>query len=66
MVRLVIKEKLLRFVDCASAFSCWVRLQNSWQKEKCSKTAVPCDVWRMDFGGFAWRLDVDSALSLGR
>ncbi|KAF9666276.1 hypothetical protein SADUNF_Sadunf16G0212700 [Salix dunnii] len=66
MVRLVIKEKLLRFVDRASAFSCRARLQNSWQKEKCSQTVVPCDVWRMDFGGFAWRLDVDSALSLGR
>lgn len=66
MVWLVIKEKLLPFVDCASAFSCRVRLQNSWQKEKGSQTVVPCDVWRMDCGGFAWRLDVDSALSLGR
>lgn len=26
---------------------------------------VPCDVWRMDCGGFAWRLDVKAALSLG-
>jgi hypothetical protein len=25
---------------------------------------VPCDVWRMDCGGFAWRLDVKAALSL--
>ncbi|CAK8562909.1 unnamed protein product [Lathyrus sativus] len=25
---------------------------------------LPCDVWRMDFGGFAWRLDVKAALSL--
>ncbi|OVA14679.1 hypothetical protein BVC80_1817g22 [Macleaya cordata] len=27
---------------------------------------VPFDVWRMDGGGFAWRLDVKAALSLGR
>lgn len=27
---------------------------------------VPCDVWRMDFGGFAWRLDLGAALTLGR
>ncbi|CAL0330106.1 unnamed protein product [Lupinus luteus] len=25
---------------------------------------VPCDVWSMEFGGFAWRLDVKAALSL--
>ncbi|CAK7328258.1 unnamed protein product [Dovyalis caffra] len=66
MIRLVIKEKLLPFVACSSAFSCWVTLQNAWQKEKCSQMVVPCDVWRMDCGGFAWRLDVEAALSLGR
>ena len=27
---------------------------------------VPCDLWRMDGGGFAWRLDVEAALTLGR
>ncbi|KAK7266898.1 hypothetical protein RIF29_19559 [Crotalaria pallida] len=46
------------------AFTCSVRLQYTWQNEKCSKM-VPCDVWRLDFGGFAWRLDVKAALSLG-
>ncbi|OIW17761.1 hypothetical protein TanjilG_06446 [Lupinus angustifolius] len=25
---------------------------------------LPCDVWSMDFGGFAWRLDLKAALSL--
>ncbi|XP_059655139.1 uncharacterized protein LOC132302320 [Cornus florida] len=43
------------------AFTCRVRLQ----MEKRSLT-LPCDVWRMDGGGCAWRLDVKAALSLGR
>ncbi|KAI4350550.1 hypothetical protein L6164_004997 [Bauhinia variegata] len=46
------------------AFTCGVRLQYAWQKEKCTKM-VPCDVWRLDSGGFAWRLDTKAALSLG-
>ena len=66
MVWLVIKQELPRF---CTAFSCKVRLQHTWQKEKCSKM-LPCDVWKMDDGdgggGFAWRLDVEAALSLGR
>lgn len=33
---------------------------NKWQQ------VVPCDVWRMDGGGFAWRLDFKAALTLGR
>lgn len=40
-----------------------------WEKS-CSKwqQVVPCDVWRMDCGagGFAWRLDLKAALTLGR
>ncbi|XP_031271820.1 uncharacterized protein LOC116130222 [Pistacia vera] len=47
------------------AFSCRVRLQYTFGKEKNSLT-LPCDVWRMDAGGFAWRLDVKAALCLGR
>ncbi|XP_022751860.1 uncharacterized protein LOC111300494 [Durio zibethinus] len=67
MVWLVIKQELPRF---CTAFSCNVRLQFTWQKEKCSRM-LPCDVWKMDGGGgggggFAWRLDVEAALSLGR
>ncbi|XP_014506373.1 uncharacterized protein LOC106766130 [Vigna radiata var. radiata] len=46
------------------AFTCGVRLQYTWRNEKCTKM-VPCDVWRLDCGGFAWRLDVKAALSLG-
>ncbi|XP_044476775.1 uncharacterized protein LOC123204243 [Mangifera indica] len=47
------------------AFTCRVRLQYTFRKEKSSLT-LPCDVWRMDAGGFAWRLDVKAALCLGR
>lgn len=49
------------------AFSCRVRLVQNYTcgKERSSLT-LPCDVWRMDGGGFAWRLDVKAALSLGR
>ncbi|XVE67751.1 hypothetical protein DITRI_Ditri09bG0013400 [Diplodiscus trichospermus] len=63
MVWLVVKQELPTF---CSAFSCKVRLQYTWQKEKYSKM-LPCDVWKMDgSAGFAWRLDVEAALSLGR
>ncbi|GMJ04335.1 DIG-like 4 [Hibiscus trionum] len=64
-VWLVLKQELPRF---CTAFSCKVRLQYMWQKEKVSRM-LPCDVWKMDGGGgggFAWRLDVEAALSLGR
>ncbi|KAL5748289.1 hypothetical protein ACOSP7_025321 [Xanthoceras sorbifolium] len=47
------------------AFTCRMRLQYNFGKEKSSLT-LPCDAWRMDAGGFAWRLDVKAALCLGR
>ncbi|EEF50950.1 uncharacterized protein LOC8271784 [Ricinus communis] len=69
MVWLVTKGKLMPYAYC-SAFTCWVRLQYYMTLEKdnyyCCSQIVPCDVWRMDCGGFAWRLDVEAALSLGR
>ncbi|GKA82384.1 hypothetical protein Tco_0789132 [Tanacetum coccineum] len=34
-------------------------------RSKKMRMIVPCDVCAMDSGGFAWRLDVVSALSLG-
>lgn len=48
-----------------SAFTCRVKVQyrSRWGKERSSLTA-PCDAWRMDGSGFAWRLDVEAALSL--
>ncbi|KAL1197982.1 hypothetical protein V5N11_022556 [Cardamine amara subsp. amara] len=45
------------------AFTCRVRMQYTWQETKYTKT-VPCDVWKMEFGGFAWRLDTRVALTL--
>ncbi|XP_022843571.1 uncharacterized protein LOC111367092 [Olea europaea var. sylvestris] len=46
------------------SFTCRVRVV-TFGKDKISLT-LPCDVWRMDCGGFAWRLDTTAALSLGR
>ncbi|XP_051119020.1 uncharacterized protein LOC127243175 [Andrographis paniculata] len=43
-------------------FTCRVKVV-TWANRKSIKT-VPCDVWRMDCGGFAWRLDTTAALSL--
>lgn len=62
-VWLVIKEGTKLPVG-SPAFTCRVRLVTSG-KEKNSLT-LPCDVWRLDCGGFAWRLDTKAALSLGR
>lgn len=62
MVSLVMKEKLPRLF---TSLTCRVRVEYTWQNAKYSNI-VPCDVWRMECGGFAWRLDVDAALSLGR
>ncbi|KAI3666021.1 hypothetical protein L6452_44659 [Arctium lappa] len=49
-------------------FSCRVRVvyQLSSSEMKKKQMTVPCDVWKMDSGGYAWRLDVKAALSLGR
>lgn len=57
-------------------FACRVRVQyycnyyyynmSNCLEKQCRQIVVPCDVWRMEFGGLAWRLDVQAALSLGR
>uniref|UniRef100_A0A7C8ZV59 DUF7950 domain-containing protein n=1 Tax=Opuntia streptacantha TaxID=393608 RepID=A0A7C8ZV59_OPUST len=57
--------------DTLQAFTCRVRVQRSSDGKEStgssSTLTLPCDVWRIDGGGwFAWRLDVDAALSLGR
>ncbi|GFZ07880.1 hypothetical protein Acr_19g0008170 [Actinidia rufa] len=62
LVRLVVKERAP--MTCVG-FTCRVKVQYTCGKERSSMT-VPCDVWKMDGGGFAWRLDVDAALCLGR
>ncbi|XP_057970183.1 uncharacterized protein LOC131159345 [Malania oleifera] len=61
-VGVVMKEGVPRTCE---AFACRVRVQCGG-KERSSAVTMPCDAWRMDAGGFAWRLDVHAALSLGR
>ncbi|KAK4367387.1 hypothetical protein RND71_011179 [Anisodus tanguticus] len=65
VVRLVVKEKKTVPLLLLPAFACTVRVVYTWNKMKQSRT-MPCDVWKMDFGGFAWRFDSKAALSLGR
>ncbi|KAL2515354.1 hypothetical protein Fot_29325 [Forsythia ovata] len=60
---LVMEAGVVVPVGCPS-FTCRVRVVTAG-KDKISLT-LPCDVWRMDCGGFAWRLDTTAALSLGR
>ncbi|WOL14352.1 hypothetical protein Cni_G23132 [Canna indica] len=53
------------------AFTCRVRVRYARRPAKrhgslsaCASLAAPCDVWRLDDGGWGWRLDVKAALSL--
>lgn len=61
-VRLISKPKLAYL---SREFTCQIKLQfkRGTEMEKDSKL-VPCDAWRMDGGGFAWKLDVKAALTL--
>ncbi|KAG2301029.1 hypothetical protein Bca4012_059154 [Brassica carinata] len=61
IVRLVMKERPMLTYP---AFTCRVRLQYTCQDRERGSVTVPCDVWRMDGGGFAWKLDVKAALCL--
>ncbi|KAK3183746.1 hypothetical protein Dsin_031032 [Dipteronia sinensis] len=67
LVSLVMKDNY-RLLKLPSSFTCKVRVEYRWQKQKEKEMVVmPCDVWRIsEVGGFAWRLDVQAALSLGR
>lgn len=66
-VWLVMKEETTVTRLTYSAFTCRVRLvQYDTRGKERSSLTLPCDVWRMDGGGFAWRLDVKAALCLGR
>ncbi|XP_048128511.1 uncharacterized protein LOC115751162 [Rhodamnia argentea] len=60
-VRVVAREELPK---TRAAFACRATVRQ--REEKWAARIMPCDVWRMDeVGGFAWRLDVEAALSLG-
>lgn len=62
VVRVVVEEGMALPEEWA-AFTCRVRVV-TYGKDKSSST-LPCDVWRMDCGWLAWRLDTKAALSLG-
>ncbi|KAL3378976.1 hypothetical protein AABB24_004742 [Solanum stoloniferum] len=64
-VRLVVKENKSAALLLLPSFACIVRIVYTWNKVKQSRT-MPCDVWKMDFGGFAWKFDAKAALTLGR
>ncbi|KAJ8554005.1 hypothetical protein K7X08_024683 [Anisodus acutangulus] len=65
VVWLVMKDDIrLPENNTTAAFTCRVRVVRC-VKEK-NSLILPCDVWRMDGGGYAWRLDTKAALSLGR
>nr|XP_043616795.1 uncharacterized protein LOC122588690 [Erigeron canadensis] len=53
-----------------AAFTCKVRASTSPIANSHGPISptitLPCDGWRMERGGYAWRLDVKAALSLGR
>ncbi|KAM7254108.1 hypothetical protein ACFE04_028894 [Oxalis oulophora] len=72
MVWLAMKENVAAMIKMinSDAFTCRVTLQKyTCTNEKRvleSVQTLPCDVWRMDCGGFAWWLDVKAALRLGR
>ncbi|PIM99684.1 hypothetical protein CDL12_27811 [Handroanthus impetiginosus] len=62
MVWLVVKEKFPHF---SPAFACRLRVIQQTKHGHKWNRIVSCDVWRMEFSGFAWKLDVNTALSLG-
>lgn len=47
-----------------SGFTCRVRLRYACKRKGQLSLAAPCDVWWVDGGGYAWRLDIKAALSL--
>lgn len=63
-VWLGLKVEKSTVVKYLPALSCRVRIVYQLSEKK-TQMIVPCDVCKMDSGGFAWRLDVKSALSLG-
>ncbi|XP_071696094.1 uncharacterized protein [Rutidosis leptorrhynchoides] len=66
VVVLEVKMDKMCEVEYWPAFSCRVRVVYRLSEKLTKQMMVPCDVWKMDSGGYAWRLDVKAALSLGR
>lgn len=62
VVRVVMGDGVKLPATTTAAFTCRVRVVTSG-KEKSSRVLL-CDVWKMEGGGHAWRLDTEAALSL--
>ncbi|KAJ8458424.1 hypothetical protein OPV22_031350 [Ensete ventricosum] len=68
----LVTQGLLPAAERCRAFTCWVRVRYASRLRRTkgppspssSSLAAPCDVWRLDGGVCAWRLDVKAALSL--
>ncbi|XP_076934112.1 uncharacterized protein LOC143600254 [Bidens hawaiensis] len=71
-VVLVRKDKLTPLPVTYPAFTCKVKVTSAANSQEQTPSplsptlTLPCDVWRMERGACAWRLDVKAALSLGR
>ncbi|KAE9601397.1 hypothetical protein Lal_00024001 [Lupinus albus] len=65
VVLLTMKNNVSVVVTNPLSFTCKVSVvcYDTCGKERRS-FMVPCDVWSMEFGGFAWRLDLKAALTL--
>ncbi|XP_010450617.1 PREDICTED: uncharacterized protein LOC104732733 [Camelina sativa] len=63
VVAMDLMEEIACMVELYGAVTCRVRVK--YEPSTWRKMTVPCDVWRIRSGGFAWRLDVESALRLG-
>ncbi|KAG7548714.1 hypothetical protein ISN44_As12g038780 [Arabidopsis suecica] len=63
VVAMDLMEEIACMVELYGAVTCRVRVR--YEPSTWRKMTVPCDVWRIRSGGFAWRLDVESALRLG-
>lgn len=67
-VWLEIKEEVAEVISrVRSAFSCWVKVHCNREEDgrRGVSMVLPCDAWRVQRGGFAWRLDTRAALCLG-
>lgn len=68
VVWLKIKEEFAEVISrVGNVFSCWVKVQynNNEDGRRGVSMVLPCDAWRVENGGFAWRLDARAALCLG-
>ncbi|XP_020595508.1 uncharacterized protein LOC110035595 [Phalaenopsis equestris] len=63
-VRVVLVTRGLIPGDMCQAFTCMTSLRHSCGRRGKASLAVPCDIWRLEDGCLAWRLDMKTALRL--